>query len=160
MTAIAWVGSDALALGDATLATTTTVVTAEAGDSTFKATADSTATAVGESETGDSLATTGITSFVYASDADGTGAGVLTTTSGTAVGEDSYATSTTTSFAISTDGADVAVGICYSYATGDTYQEAEAYVDPYGDITAGHTVETDTALFDSARSIGVAVDII
>jgi hypothetical protein len=62
--------------------------------------------------------------------------------------------------AISTEGADVAVGMCYSYATSDTYQEADAYVEPYGDITAGNTVETDTALFDSARSIGVAVDLI
>lgn len=148
-----------LAVGDSTLVEATAELTATDGHSIDSTTASATTTAVSSSEDSDALATTTLEGFSYSEGDDGSGAGILTSTSGLATGETAYSTSSLDSFAISTEeGADVAFGICYSYASGDEYEYAEASVEPYGDVTAEGGMETDTAAFSAALAVGIAVD--
>lgn len=145
-----------LAVGDSTLVEASAELTATDGEAIDTASVDGTVTAVAKDDSG-ALATTEIQSYTFAD--DGSEVGVWTETSGIAVGDTAYSTSTTSSFVIDTEGADVAFGMAYSLASGDDYQDAYASVEPYGDITAGGGMETDTPLFSSALNVGIAVDV-
>jgi hypothetical protein len=145
---------EAMALGGSTRTTVDAKVTAIDRAHVGTAAVDARAAA-----SGDTLATTAITGSVYGEGDDGSGVLVETTTEGVAVGDDAYSTSITTSFVITTKGADVGFGLCSSTASGDTYEDAYASTAAYGDITAGHSVDTDTADLSRALSVGIAVDL-
>lgn len=148
-----------LAVGDSTLVETTAELTATDGQAIDSTTASAKTTAISDSEDSDALAMTTLEGLSYSEEDAGSGAGILTSTSGLATGDTAYSASSLDSFAISTEeGADVAFGICYSYASGDEYQDAEAWVEPYGDVTAEGGMDTDTAVFSAALAVGIAVD--
>jgi hypothetical protein len=146
--------SSVLALGSSTLATMNATVTATDGAHIDTATVNAMATAAS-----DNLAMTTLNSFVYGDDGSGSGVLASTITEGVAVGEDSYSTSTNQSFAINTEGADVAFGLCTSTASGDDYESAYASTEAYGDISAGGGMDIDTQTFSMALSVGIAVDL-
>jgi hypothetical protein len=43
-------------------------------------------------------------------------------------------------------------------ASGDTYEDAYASTDAYGDVTAAGGMDTDTQSFSMALSVGVAIE--
>ena len=159
MTTTATTQFSGLALGDSTLVEASAELRVTNGKAISTAGVDTTITAAASDDSG-AFAMTGIESFTYSEDEDGSEVGVWTSTSGTAEGDTAYVTSTTSSFAIDTEkGADVAFGMSYSFASGDEYEDAYAWTEPYGDITAGGGMDTDTALFSRALGVGIAVDV-
>jgi hypothetical protein len=157
MTTTAELVLSGMAIGDSTLVEGSAELTATDGEVIDSASVDADLTAIATDDSG-ALAMTGLESFTYVDD-DGSGAGVSTSTSGTAVGDTAYSTSSTSTFAIATPGADVALGLTYSAASGDGFQDADASVEPYGDITATGGMDTDTDLQSAALAVGVAVDL-
>ena len=158
MTTTTMLGVESTATGESTLVDFSADLTATSDGTGGTAGVDATTVAIAEDDT-QALATTTLWSSTTVQDDDGSIAGVDTYTSGLATGDTAYSTSTTDTFAVDTEGADVTYARVTSYASGDDDHDAEAYVDPYGDVTAGGGGDIDTEAFSMAIDTGVAIDL-
>lgn len=148
---------DGFATGESTLVDGSAQVTASDGEVIDSATADATIAAIAIDDEW-AVAMTELSGSVNVAGEDGSGAAVSTETTAFASGDYAVSYSTTDSLAISTPGADVALGRTYSYAYGDE-SYADASVEAYGDITGGGDADIDGDYFSAALAVGLAVDV-
>ena len=145
----------ALAAGSPTITGTSADTASSAGRIIEAATAEAAAIAAGSATAG-----TLTTSSSYSDGGDAGGSAVLVSSSGSAAGDKAYATSSTSTRAISTPGANVAVGTGQSFAKGGDYKEADASISVIGaDVTQGHSVSIVNPALSLARAAGVAVSV-